>query len=417
MRQRLAVIGSGIAGLGAALVLGRAYDVDLFEAGSHFGGHVHTHDLRVEERDLAVDSGFIVFNELNYPNFVRLLQQLGVAARPTSMSFSVKDERSGLEYNGSSLNQLFARRRNLFSLRFHRMLREILRFNAEGRAVARAGAMAELSLGEFLRAGAYSKAFVDWYIVPMGSALWSADPVRLLDFPVLTFLRFFDHHRMLDVKGRPQWLTVTGGSREYVRALLAAFSGRAFLASPVAGVRRLESGVELQFADQPARRYDQVVLAVHSDQALRLLQDPSPAERELLGAVGYQANPVLLHTDASLLPKRRLAWGAWNSRLPREPRRAATVTYWMNGLQGLEVQTPLLVSLNSAEAVDPARVLKQLDYQHPVFTREAVAARDLLPALNGTRRTWFCGAWCGNGFHEDGLASALAVCRRFGLEL
>jgi uncharacterized protein len=416
VKQRIAVIGSGISGLGAAHVLGRAHEVDLFESGSHFGGHVHTHDLEVEGRPLAVDSGFIVFNDLNYPHFTRLLAQLGVASRPTTMSFSVMDEAGGLEYNGSSMGQLFARRRNLLSWRFHRMLREILRFNREGRAYAREGDPAA-SLGDFLRRGGYSSTFTAWYVVPMASALWSADPGRLMEFPALRFLRFFDHHRLLDLQGRPTWRTVAGGSREYVRALLAAFTGQTFLDSPVAGVRRLPDGVELSFPAQQARRYDQVVLAVHSDQTLGLLQDPAPEERALLEAVPYQLNRVLLHTDASVMPRRPRVWGAWNSRIPRRPGQLATVSYWMNLLQGLSVETPLLVSLNSQDLVDDSRVLRRMDYEHPVYTRQADTVPALLKDLNGARRTWFCGAWCGNGFHEDGLASAVAVCRGFGLDL
>ncbi|MCB1048270.1 MAG: FAD-dependent oxidoreductase [Calditrichaeota bacterium] len=416
MREHLAVIGSGISGLGAAHVLGRVHQVELFEAAPRFGGHVHTHQIRQEGRELAVDSGFIVFNEHNYPLFTHLLQQLDVESRASTMSFSVKNERSGLEYNGSSPGQLFSQRRNLFSPAFHRMLRDIVRFNREARELARDKDQ-DLSLGEFLDRGGWSRTFRENYLLPMGSALWSADPRMLLEFPAQTFVRFFDHHRMLDLKGRPEWRTVQGGSDVYVRALLKQFTGRAHSSCPVAGIRRTDTGVELRFPEQPPRLFDQVILAVHSDQALRLLDDPSPREVELLSSIPYQANETVMHTDARILPSRRKAWGAWNSRIPREERGLATVSYLMNQLQGLPVSTPLLVSLNSTQDIDPASILARIDYEHPVYTAAAVAGRRLLPTLNGQRRTWYCGAWCGNGFHENGLRSAMDVCAGFGLSL
>lgn len=416
MRQKVAVVGSGISGLGVAWVLSRAHEVDLFEAGDRIGGHVHTHDLELEGRSLAVDSGFIVFNEPNYPLFNRLLNQLAVPFRTSTMSFSVKDEASGLEYNGRGPGGLFVQKRNLFSPTFHRMLRDILRFNREGKRLA-AAPDTNLGLGRFLRDHRFGGPFVRHYLHPMASALWSANPAGLDQFPAQALVRFFDNHRMLDLKDRPAWRTVSGGSREYVRALLKALPARVHLHSPVGAIRRNPQGVELHFPAQPPRYYDQVVLAVHSDQALALLADGDVEEQGLLGAIPYQPNPTVLHTDASILPRDRRAWAAWNSRIPARSSDRATVSYLMNELQGLPVSTPAIVSLNSEQDLDPALILRRMEYRHPVFTVAGLEARRRLQARNGHNRTWFCGAWFGNGFHEDGLASAMAVCSRFGLEL
>ena len=410
--MRIAVIGAGIAGNLAAFRLHQAgHEVTLFEAGRHAGGHTHTHDIELAGRRYAVDTGFIVFNDRTYPRFRALLEELGVASQPSTMSFSVRCERSGLEYNGSSLDGLFAQRRNLLRPSFLRMIREILRFNEEAPSLMAEGGD-DLRLGEFLEANRYSRGFIEHYLVPMGAAIWSTDPQRMLGFPARYFVRFFHNHGMLSVNDRPQWRVVRGGSREYVRRLTAPFVHRMRLATPVRRLRRHPGHVELEL-DQGRERYDAAFVACHSDQALALLRDPSLAEREVLGAIRYQENEVLLHTDTRLLPRARRAWAAWNYHVPAEPQPRVALTYNMNLLQGLDAPETFCVTLNRAQAVDPAKVLKRLVYHHPLYTPEAVAAQARQAELNAGRRTYYCGAYWGFGFHEDGVASALRAISHF----
>jgi len=411
-RLRLAVVGTGVSGLVAARLLHPNHDVTVLEAAPRLGGHVHTHDVELDGRSVAVDSGFIVFNRTTYPRFTRLLELLGVASRPTSMSFSVRCERTGLEYAGSSLDALFAQRRNLVSPRFWGMLGGILRFHREApRLLERPDET--LTLGEYLERGRYGRAFVDAYVVPMGAAIWSAEPRRMLDFPAVTFVRFFTNHGMLSIRGRPVWRTVTGGSRRYVDALVAPLADRVRTDAPVTSLRRTPGSVVLRVADGPAETFDGVVVATHSDRALRLLDDPTPAERAVLGAIPYQENEAVLHTDARQLPARRRAWAAWNYHVPREPRARLAVTYDMNVLQGLDAVQRACVTLNPAGPIDPARVLARMTYHHPVFTPAGIAAQRRRAELDEPR-TWFCGAYWGYGFHEDGVRSALDVTRDFG---
>jgi predicted NAD/FAD-binding protein len=409
--MKVAIIGAGIAGNVAAHRLHRAHEITVFEAAAHAGGHSDTHEVEVAGRSLAVDTGFIVYNERTYPRFTALLRELGVATQESRMSFSVRDEASGIEYNGTSLNALFAQRRNLLRPAFLGMVRDILRFNREAPCLLHAPG-GELPLAELLDRGRYGRAFREHYILPMGAAIWSTDPGRMLGFPARFFVRFLHHHGMLTVNDRPVWRTVTGGSARYVERLTAPFRQRIRLATPVERIRRLPGGAIVKARGLEAERFDAVFLACHSDQALALLADASDAEREVLAAIPYQRNEAVLHTDARLLPRRRLAHAAWNyHRLPGGGPVA--LTYHMNILQRLESPEPLLVTLNRSDAIDPARVLKRMVYHHPLFTPISVAAQARQRELNGARRTYFCGAWWRNGFHEDGVASAEAAVAHF----
>jgi len=409
---KIAVVGAGIAGNVAAARLCRAHEITVFEAASHAGGHSHTHEVEVAGRRVSVDTGFIVYNERTYPRFTALLASLGVATQESSMSFSVRDEITGLEYNGTSLNALFAQRHNLLKPSFLGMVRDILRFHREAPRLLE-GAGGELPLGEFLAAGRYGEAFREHYILPMGAAIWSSDPASMLDFPARFFVRFLHNHGMLTVDDRPVWRSVAGGSARYVARLTAPFRDRLRLSTPVESIRRLPGQVIVKARGQEAQAFDAVFLACHSDEALRLLADPDRAEREVLGAIPYRRNEAVLHTDARLLPRRPLAHAAWNyHRLPGPPRPVA-LTYHMNILQRLDLPKPLLVTLNRGDAVDPACVLRRMSYAHPVFTLASVAAQARQREIDGARRTYYCGAWWRNGFHEDGVASAEEAVRHF----
>jgi predicted NAD/FAD-binding protein len=410
--MRIAVIGSGISGMVAAYRLSRGHDVTVFESGSHVGGHTHTVDVEYEGRGYAVDTGFIVYNDWTYPNFISLLDELHVPWQPSRMSFSVRCEKSGLEYNGTSVNSLFAQRRNIVRPAFLRMVSDILRFNARAPQLLQAGAPA-LTLSEYLRREAYSKYFIEHYIIPMGAAIWSSRPVDMLQFPARFFVEFFSNHGFLSVNDRPTWRVIRGGSREYVSRLTARFADRIRLNTPVASLQRRTNGVTLRLKSGAVEHFDQVFIACHSDQALAMLSDASHEEREILGAIHYQANEALLHTDASLMPRRPLAWAAWNYHLPIEQNGRVTVTYNMNILQSLEAPAQFLLTLNRGGHVDPRKVLGRYVYHHPVYTTAAVAAQARLPEINGARRTYYCGAYWGYGFHEDGVKSALVSVEEF----
>ena len=410
--MKIAIIGSGIAGNVAAYHLSREHEVTVFEAGEHIGGHTHTHVVEQDGREVSVDTGFIVYNDWTYPNFAALLNELGVESQLSEMSFSVKCAARGLEYNGTSLNSLFAQRSNLLRPSFLRMIRDILRFNREAPALLEPGAP-EVTLGEFLRENDYSAEFVRNYILPMGAAVWSASPQTMRGFPARYFVRFFHNHGMLSVDERPTWRTIRGGSARYVEKLTAPFREHIRLNAPVESVRRAATHVLVKPRWGEAERYNQVFLACHSDQALRLLADATPLEREVLGAIAYQQNDVVLHTDSSILPKRKRAWAAWNYRLLEEEQDRVSVTYNMNKLQRLETSTPLLVTLNMTHAVDPAKIIKRLSYDHPMYTPQGVAAQARQSEINGVDRTYFCGAYWRYGFHEDGVVSALQALEHF----
>jgi predicted NAD/FAD-binding protein len=407
----IAVIGSGISGLACAHYLSAAHRVHVFESKRQIGGHTATVDVELGTRRYAIDTGFIVFNDWTYPGFIALMDELGVSSKPTSMGFSVHDRDSGLEYSGGGLGGLFARRRNLVSPRFLAMVRDILRFNRESVRDLESGAIgASDTLGDYLEANGYSDGFRHDYLVPMASAIWSADWQTVGAFPVEFFLRFFRNHGLLSISKRPQWRVIEGGSREYLRPLCQRFEDRIHTGRPVVAVERDDDGASLRLQDGETLRFDQVVIATHSDQALAMLGDASTAEREVLGALPYQANDVVLHTDTRLLPTRRRTWSSWNYRLGVDSERAI-VTYNMNILQGLSAPETFCVTLNHSSAINPNKVLGRFRYEHPVFSLAGIAAQKRWAEINGPRGTWFCGAYWGNGFHEDGVASAQRVAR------
>lgn len=424
--MKIAIIGSGISGLLTAHLLSRRHAVTVFEAEARVGGHTHTVAIEDPRGQLAIDTGFIVFNSWTYPNFERLLGQLGVAHQESSMSFSVRAEDSGLEYNGTSLDTLFAQRKNLVNPRFWWLVREILRF---GRAApkllddSQEDPAAGPTLGEFLQQGRFGRAFIGNYIVPMGAAIWSATQAELLGFPARFFVRFFHNHGMLSVGERPVWRVVQGGSKSYLPPLIKPFEGDLRRAAGVKGVRREADAVWVRVAGQASERFDQVVLACHSDSALAMLEDPSPAEQEILGAIRYQTNHTVLHTDAAVMPQNHKAWAAWNVHLaPRaasasSPEAPVRVTYWMNRLQRLDAERNYFVTLNRPDDIAPEKVLRSLTYHHPIYDPPAVRAQTRWRELYGQRRTHYAGAYWGWGFHEDGVNSALRVARAFSESL
>jgi len=406
--MKIAIVGSGISGLACAYYLQRQHEVHIFEQNQRIGGHTATVNVRVGGRQYAIDTGFIVYNDWTYPNFIALLDELGVENQPTSMSFSVSDRQTGLEWAGSGLNALFAQRRNLFSPRFIGMVRDILRFNKEAVADLEAGRIdGTITLGDYLRRKRYGKAFIEQYLVPMGSAIWSADIDVMDGFPLQFFVRFFKNHGLLSIKNRPQWRVIKGGSRQYLGPLTEGFKDKISTGNPVTAVSRQADGVTLCLADGSQQRFDQVVLACHSDQALALLQDPSATERQILGAMRYQDNDVVLHTDTRLLPADRKTWSAWNYLLTGESQRAV-LTYNMNILQGIKSPETFCVTLNHTDAINPHKILGRFNYAHPVFSLQQVRAQDRWSEIN-TDRTWYCGAYWHNGFHEDGVRSAKRV--------
>jgi predicted NAD/FAD-binding protein len=410
--MKVAVVGSGVAGLTVAAALHPRHEVTVYESASWVGGHTNTVDVDEDGRHVAVDTGFIVCNEWTYPNFLAMLERLGVARQDSNMSFSLQDERTGLEYNGTSVNSLFAQRRNLFRPSFLQMIVEILRFNREAPRLLAAGDEST-TLREFLRDGRYSRAFIQQYVVPMGRAIWSAEEDALLGFPARFFIEFFDRHGFLSVDRRPQWYAVTGGSREYVRALTAPFADRIRVNAPVESVRRLPHEVQVRARGGEVEHHDAVVLACHSDQALRMLADASPEETSILQAFPYQKNVATLHTDARLLPKVPLARAAWNYHLRVDPHVGCAVTYDMNVLQSLATRQRYLVSLNLEDRIDPATTLATFDYDHPVYTPAGVAAQKRHAEISGVRRTFYCGAYWRYGFHEDGVVSGLNAMEQF----
>ena len=412
--MKIAIIGSGISGLTAAYLLNRQHDISVFEASSWVGGHTHTVDVQVDGRHYAIDTGFIVFNDWTYPNFIELLKQLDVGYQPTEMSFSVCDPVSGVEYNGNTLNSLFAQRRNLLSPAFWGMLRDILRFNREAvDDLQQQRVASDLSLGDYLEQRGYGQRFIQQYIVPMGAAIWSMSLADMLNFPLQFFLRFFKNHGLLSVTDRPQWQVIKGGSSSYVAPLSASFAERIRLNCAVQRVERDASGVTVHSA-VGSERFDKVVFACHSDQALKILAEPSTAEQEILGALPYADNDVVLHTDTRLLPKRPLAWASWNYRLGGPTNQPAALTYNMNILQGIDSPTTFCVSLNQAVAIDPSTILARYTYAHPQYSLAGVAAQARWQELLGANHSYFCGAYWANGFHEDGVVSGLRVASAFG---
>lgn len=409
--MRIAIVGTGIAGNVAAYKLRKDHDITVYEASSYVGGHTNTIDVQAGDRSVAIDTGFIVFNDRTYPNFIELLDEIGQESQPSVMSFSVSSGDGGLEYSGSGLNALFAQRRNILRPPFFRMIRDILRFNSEAMATLPVEDDGQ-TVGEYLLRHGYSHEFMNDYLVPMAAAIWSAEPVAIRDMPLHFLVRFFDNHGLLQLKDRPVWRVIKGGSREYVKRLVAGHQDRIRLDSPVRRVIRHATGVEIITDRHGSEWYDAVFLACHSDQALAMLDEPTPAERDVLGAIRYQDNEAVLHTDASVLPQRRRTWAAWNYHIPTDPHRHVAVTYNMNMLQGLDCEEQYCVTLNNDRQIDPAQVIRRIQYQHPVFSREGVAAQRRQVELN-TERTYYCGAYWRNGFHEDGVVSALNAIAHF----
>lgn len=417
---RIAIVGAGVSGLVAAHLLHREHEIVLYEAGGYAGGHTNTIRVDTEHETHHVDTGFIVMNDRNYPNFTRLLDRLGVARQPTHMSFSVKGEEHDFEYSGTPRG-LICQPANLVSLRFQRMIFDLLRFNRALRALLDGdvgGAHSEESMQDFLSRHRFSRTFVERLIVPQLSAVWSANPRTAASFPARFIAEFFANHGMLGFRDRPQWATVAGGSARYVEALIGPFRERIRLNAPVDSITRHDGEVEILAAGAGAESFDHVIIATHSDQALRMLRDPSPREHELLGAIAYQPNEAVLHTDSTLLPRRRAARSAWNFHLLREPKPLSTVTYYMNHLQRLRADRDFCVTLNRTEAIDPAKIIRTIPYSHPMYTPRGVAAqREHASISNLSSRTHYCGAYWGWGFHEDGVVSAMRACEPFGVKL
>jgi predicted NAD/FAD-binding protein len=401
--MRIAVVGAGVSGLVVARHLHSSHDVTVLEAGERPGGHIHTWDVTLRGERYALDSGFIVYNERNYPNFTRLIGELGVATQPSTMSFSVRHDAAGVEYNGSTLRKLFVQPWNIARPAFLRMLRDILRFNREAVGAIAAGG-AGLTLGEFLDQAGYSRAFQEWYLLPMGSAIWSVPTGTVRAMPARFFVEFFRNHGMLTVDQRPEWRVISGGSARYMEALIAPFRDRIRTRHPVRRVVRTPGGVEVDGV-----RYDRVVLACHSDEALAILGDATPTEREVLTALPYEMNDAVVHIDRRLLPSRQSAWGAWNYLVSDEPGAPATVTYLLNQLQSLAAPVPFCVTLNDRGRIDPSLVIGRARYAHPVATMAGERARRRRGEISGQTGVHFCGAYWGNGFHEDGVVSGLAA--------
>jgi predicted NAD/FAD-binding protein len=414
--MKIAIIGSGISGLVCAHLLRNDYDLSIFEANDYIGGHTHTIDVSRQEGSYAIDTGFIVFNKVTYPNFCKLMDQLGVASQPTRMNFSVRCEKTGLEYGSDSADTLFAQRRNILSPSYWRMVLEIFRLRKHLVEYI-ASAEPDMPMGEFMSHRNYSQRFIDHFVVPLGASLWSAEPGKILEVPARTFGRFFENHGFLQATNPIQWRVITGGSKQYVEKLVVPFAQNIHLSTPVTRVHRSEDYVELEFADRDKEHFDQVIFATHSDQALKILAAPTDDERTILGAVPYQANDTVLHTDDSLLPRNRKAWSSWNyAILPNQADRAA-VTYNMNMLQSIEAANTFCVSLNMQERIETDKILGRYLYYHPVYLERSVPAQAAHGVISGQNRTHYCGAYWGYGFHEDGVKSGLAVGKYFGKSL
>jgi predicted NAD/FAD-binding protein len=414
---KLAIIGTGISGLTAAYLLQDKHELTVFEAGDRVGGHTATMDVAYQGRDYAIDTGFIVYNDWTYPNFIKLMKTLGVPSQPTEMSFSVKCGLTGLEYGGNNLNTLFAQRRNLLSPSYLKMISDIVRFNKEAIEDLEKDRISDaVTLGEYINSKGYGEKFSSKYLIPMGSAIWSASTDVMLDFPLLFFVRFFKNHGLLSVNNRPQWRVIQGGSGQYLQPLTESFREHIRINSAVESVERFDDRVELVLDGGHKEVFDQVIFACHSDQALALLNNASMAEQEVLGAIPYQDNDVVLHTDDSLLPEKKLAWSSWNYWLRSERQEQAILTYDMNILQGIDAPATFCVTLNASDAIAPDKILGRYSYSHPVFSMASVAASERWGEINGVKRSWFCGAYWGNGFHEDGVNSGIRVATALGAD-
>ena len=408
--MKIAIIGSGISGNTLAYHLNSNHQITLFESNSRFGGHSHTHEIEIFNQKLNVDTGFIVFNKKTYPHFLNLLHELKVPYENSAMSFSVKDSQKDFEYNGTNLNALFAQRKNLISPTFYKMIKEILRFNKNSTLLLKDNE--EISLGEYLDREAYSDFFKKYYILPMGSAIWSSDVKTMMTFPAKFFVRFFDNHGMLNINDRPQWLTITGGSINYVKKLISPFEKKIKLNSQIKSVERKNDHVAIQFHDRN-EKFDWVFFACHSDEALKLIKNATQDEKNVLKAIPYTDNEVILHFDEHFMPRRKLAWAAWNYHITEDSSSPVSLTYNMNILQNLKTNVPVLVTLNPQEKIDEHKIIKKLSYAHPQYSLKSIEAQSKHHLISGVNRTSFAGAYWGNGFHEDGVKSAIDAIEQF----
>ena len=415
--MKIAIIGSGISGLTSAYLLNRNHDITVFEANDYIGGHTHTHNIKIKDKEYAVDTGFIVYNERTYPNFIKLLDTLGVERQLSTMGFSVKSASEDYEYAGESLNSLFAKRSNIFRLGFLRMLYEMYRFGKKSDSTG-LGLDVSITLGTYLRSENYSNEFINYFIIPMGAAIWSTPANKVLDMPAYFFIKFFYNHGMLEIINRPKWWVIKDGSSAYIKKIIKGFESKINLSSPIRTVSRLDNGIEIETANsKKPLMFDAVVFATHSDQALGMLKDPTEKEKDILSSIPYQKNEVLLHTDSSVLPKRKLAWASWNYQLDSNPESPVVLTYNMNILQSLDCDETFCVTLNDHQSVDKSKVLKKIIYHHPLFTVKGIEAQKRKLEISGVNNTYYCGAYWHNGFHEDGVASAIEVCKHFGEQI
>lgn len=412
--KKIAVIGSGISGLTAAYLLSKKHQVTVFEKNDHIGGHTATVDVDIAGETFAIDTGFIVFNDKTYPNFLALLAEIGIGKQATEMSFSVHNCQTGLEYNGHNLVTLFAQKRNFFRPKFWRLICDILRFNKQCKAIfATQNYQSGLTLGQFLAANNFSQFFAEHYILPMGAAIWSTSLKQMEDFEFRFFVQFFHHHGLLNVADRPQWYVIPQGSREYLPPLCQPFQNNIHLNADITGIERQDEQVHIHFKQAPSQHFDEVVIACHSDQALALLADATADEKAILSAMPYSENSVVLHTDKTLLPKREKAWASWNYQLSQDRSKAASVTYNMNILQGIKSQHNFCVTLNQKDDIDASMILREFTYHHPIFSSESINAQKQRSKICGHNHTHFAGAYWHNGFHEDGVRSAVEVAERF----
>ena len=415
--MKIAIIGSGISGLTSAYLLNRNHDITVFEANDYIGGHTHTHNIKIKNKEYAVDTGFIVYNERTYPNFIKLLDTLGVERQLSTMGFSVKSASEDYEYAGESLNSLFAKRSNIFRLGFLRMLYEMYRFGKKSDSTG-LGLDVSITLGTYLRSENYSNEFINYFIIPMGAAIWSTPANKVLDMPAYFFIKFFYNHGMLEIINRPKWWVIKDGSSAYIKKIIKGFERKINLSSPIRTVSRLGNGIEIETANsKKPLMFDAVVFATHSDQALGMLKDPTEKEKDILSSIPYQKNEVLLHTDSSVLPERKLAWASWNYQLDSNPESPVVLTYNMNILQSLDCDETFCVTLNDHQSVDKSKVLKKITYHHPLFTVKGIEAQKRKLEISGVNNTYYCGAYWHNGFHEDGVASAIEVCKHFGEQI
>lgn len=416
--KHIAIIGSGISGLTSAYLLSKKHKVTVFEKNDRIGGHTATVDIEKSGVKYAIDTGFIVFNDKTYPNFLALLAEIGIGKQATEMSFSVHNCQTGMEYNGHNLNTLFAQRRNLFRPRFWGLVREILRFNKQCKTIfEQQNYQSGYTLGNFLAENNFSDFFAEHYILPMGAAIWSSSLAQMEDFEFRFFVQFFHNHGLLNIADRPQWYVIPNGSRSYLQPLCQSFENNITLNAGISGITRVDNKVQLHFNNADSQTFDDVVIACHSDEALALLNDASEDEKAILSAMPYSENSVVLHTDKRLLPKREKAWASWNYQLSQDREKAASVTYNMNILQGIQSPHTFCVTLNQKEAIEPSTILREFTYHHPIFSAQSINAQQQKSTICGVNHTHFAGAYWHNGFHEDGVRSGVEVAKRFDCSL